>query len=103
VIVVAAVVPTQPVIHDLRAVGLDQPVRAQVLQGRGTAGKQHSPLWQDGHVDPGIREFDGKALYAAVDAKRQAEGLSWPRVATAIWEMAPALNRRRRAAAGLRP
>jgi hypothetical protein len=55
-------------------------------------GKQHSPLWQDGHMDPGIREFDGKALYAALDAKRQAEGLSWPRAATAIWEMAPALN-----------
>jgi hypothetical protein len=39
-----------------------------------------------------IREFDGKALYAALDAKRCAEGLSWPGAAAAIWEMAPVLN-----------
>jgi hypothetical protein len=39
-----------------------------------------------------IREFDGKALYAALDAKRQAEGLSWTAAAAAIWEMAPQLN-----------
>lgn len=41
---------------------------------------------------PVIREFDGKALYAALDAKRRAEGLSWPGAAAAIWDMAPALN-----------
>jgi hypothetical protein len=39
-----------------------------------------------------IREFDGKALYAALDAKRRAEGLSWPGAARAIWRLAPALN-----------
>ncbi len=39
-----------------------------------------------------IREFDGEALYAALDAKRLAEGLSWPGAAAAIWDMAPALN-----------
>jgi len=43
-------------------------------------------------MHPGIREFDGKALYAALDAKRQAEGLSWTGAATAIWEMAHVLN-----------
>jgi hypothetical protein len=43
-------------------------------------------------MDPAVREFDGKALYAALDAKRQAEGLSWPAAAAAIWNMAPALN-----------
>jgi len=43
-------------------------------------------------MDPVIREFDGKALYAALDAKRRAEGLSWPGAAAAIWNMAPALN-----------
>jgi hypothetical protein len=43
-------------------------------------------------MGPTIREFDGKALYAALDAKRQAEGLSWPGAAAAIWDMAPALN-----------
>ena len=43
-------------------------------------------------MDPVIREFDGKALYAALDAKRLAEGLSWPGAAAAIWGMAPVLN-----------
>src|SRR5262249_3925190 len=41
---------------------------------------------------PLIREFDGAALYGALDAKRQAEGLSWAGAAAAIWNMAPALN-----------
>lgn len=44
-----------------------------------------------------IREFDGRALYASLDAKRQAERLSWPGTATAIWDLAPALNAARRA------
>jgi hypothetical protein len=39
-----------------------------------------------------IREFDGKGLYAALDAKRQADGLSWPGAARAIWDMSSALN-----------
>jgi hypothetical protein len=39
-----------------------------------------------------IREFDGNALYAALDAKRRAEELSWAGAAAAIWDMAPALN-----------
>jgi hypothetical protein len=39
-----------------------------------------------------IREFDGKTLYATLDRKRQAEGLSWPAAAAAIWEMASVLN-----------
>jgi hypothetical protein len=43
-------------------------------------------------MDPAIREFDGKALYAALDAKRLAEGLSWSGAAAAIWNMTPALN-----------
>jgi len=43
-------------------------------------------------MHPVIREFDGKALYAALDAKRQAEELSWAGTAAAIWDMAPALN-----------
>jgi hypothetical protein len=47
-----------------------------------------------------IEEFDGRALFAALDAKRQAEGLSWPGAATAIWDMAPMLNAGR-AARGL--
>ena len=47
-----------------------------------------------GAADPSpvIREFDGKALHAALDAKRRAERLSWPGAAVAIWDMAPALN-----------
>lgn len=47
-----------------------------------------------------IAEFDGMALYVALDAKRRAEGLSWPGAAQAIWDMASALNRAR-AARGL--
>ena len=44
-----------------------------------------------------IREFDARALYAALDAKRRAQGLSWPGAAAAIWDMAPALNAAREA------
>jgi hypothetical protein len=44
-----------------------------------------------------IREFDGRALYAALDARREAEGLSWPGAATAIWDMAASLNAARKA------
>jgi hypothetical protein len=44
-----------------------------------------------------IREFDGKALYAALDDRREAEGLSWPGAAAAIWEMSAALNAARNA------
>ena len=39
-----------------------------------------------------IREFDGQALYAALDAKRRAEGLSWTGAAQAIWDVSWALN-----------
>jgi hypothetical protein len=47
-----------------------------------------------GAADPSpvIREFDARALYAALDAKRLAEGLSWANAAAAVWGMAPALN-----------
>jgi hypothetical protein len=48
-------------------------------------------------MDSVIREFDGNALYAALDSRRQAEGLSWQRAAAAIWDMAPALNAAREA------
>jgi hypothetical protein len=43
-------------------------------------------------MPPAIREFDGKALYAALDARRQAEELSWAGAAAAIWDMAAELN-----------
>jgi len=48
-------------------------------------------------MDPAIREFDGRALYAALDARRRADGLSWAGAAAAIWDMAPALNAARAA------
>ncbi len=61
-------------------------------------------LWDDDRVEsgtadpfPNIREFDGKALYAALDAKRRAGGFSWPAAVGAIWDMAPALNAARAA------
>jgi hypothetical protein len=43
-------------------------------------------------MDPAIREFDGRALWAALDARRRREGLSWAAATAAIWNMAPALN-----------
>jgi len=43
-------------------------------------------------MNPAIREFDGTALHAALNQKRQAEGLSWTGAAAAIWEMAGVLN-----------
>ena len=46
---------------------------------------------------PAIRQFDEGALYAALDAKRQTEGLSWPGAAAAIWDLATVLNTAREA------
>jgi hypothetical protein len=43
-----------------------------------------------------IRPFDNPALYAALDQKRTALGLSWQRVADQMWEQSAALNGRRR-------
>lgn len=42
-----------------------------------------------------IREFDALGLFAALDAKRQAEALSWQGAADAIWELSSDLNRYR--------
>lgn len=43
-------------------------------------------------------DFDGRALYAAMDEKRLAEGLSWQGVAEAIWELSAELHAARIAA-----
>jgi hypothetical protein len=51
------------------------------------------PTPAKGHV---IRPFDNAALYAALDARRIALGLSWQRVADQMWEQSAALNGRRR-------
>ena len=42
-----------------------------------------------------ISDFDGFALFRALDEKRTAEGLSWSKVATEIWELSAQLNDRR--------
>jgi hypothetical protein len=47
-------------------------------------------------TDPAIRPFDTAALYAALDAKRTAQGLSWKKVADQLWELSAELNGRRR-------
>src|SRR5215475_496625 len=44
---------------------------------------------------PTIRNFDGKALFDALDRQRQDLGLSWAGAARAIWEQSSELNRRR--------
>lgn len=43
-----------------------------------------------------IRDFDGFALFAALDAQRQERGLSWQGVADEIWLLSAALNDERR-------
>jgi hypothetical protein len=42
-----------------------------------------------------IREFDGPALFNALEAKRTSQGLSWPQVADEIWNLSYVLNDRR--------
>lgn len=37
-------------------------------------------------------EFDLQAFFAAVDARRREEQLSWPALATALWEQSRVLN-----------
>ncbi|HEX4824684.1 MAG TPA: hypothetical protein VFV19_10240 [Candidatus Polarisedimenticolaceae bacterium] len=44
---------------------------------------------------PAIAEFDGLALFRAMDAKRSKEELSWPQVAREIWAQSAALNAKR--------
>jgi hypothetical protein len=44
-----------------------------------------------------IRDFDALALYRALDAKRESEGLSWKGAADAIWELCSELNAYREA------
>jgi hypothetical protein len=39
--------------------------------------------------------FDAQAFFAAVDARRREQQLSWPALATAIWEQSRLLNERR--------
>jgi hypothetical protein len=43
----------------------------------------------------GQPEFDGLALFAALDSQREQRGLSWSKVARQIWEMSAELNARR--------
>ena len=40
-------------------------------------------------------EFDGMALYDAMDARRRERGLSWRQAADQIWDLTAVLNRRR--------
>jgi hypothetical protein len=47
-------------------------------------------------ADANIRSFDAAALYAALDARRIALGLSWRQVADQLWEQSAELNDRRR-------
>lgn len=42
-----------------------------------------------------ILDFDGHALFEAMNARRISEGLSWPQVADEIWKLSSGLNNRR--------
>ena len=42
-----------------------------------------------------IHELDVRAMYAAMDAQRAALGLTWPKVARALWDQSAVLNERR--------
>jgi hypothetical protein len=46
-------------------------------------------------ADPDIRSFDTAALYAALNARRTEQGLSWRQVADQLWEQSAELNDRR--------
>ncbi len=43
-----------------------------------------------------VRPFDAGALYQALDARRAELGVSWPGVASQIWQLSADLNDRRR-------
>ena len=47
------------------------------------------------HYLTSLKDFDTQAFFAAIDAQRRAEQLSWPALANAIWEQSRALNARR--------
>ena len=42
-----------------------------------------------------LTDFDGFALYGALDAKRASMGMSWPQAAEDIWKQSYALNKLR--------
>lgn len=46
-------------------------------------------------TDVQIFDFDGLALFQALDDRRAAHGLSWRQVADEIWDLSAALNARR--------
>lgn len=52
-----------------------------------------SPAGEEHAVGPG--DFDAPAFFAAVDARRADEGLSWPALAAVIWDQSRVLNERR--------
>ena len=43
---------------------------------------------------PSAHGFDGQAFFDAVDKRRRDQQLSWPALATAIWEQSRVLNER---------
>lgn len=45
--------------------------------------------------DPGVRRFDVRALYSALDNRRTELGLSWREVADQLWQLSAELNDRR--------
>ena len=59
--------------------------RPQVSQYHGMASQERKE----------IADFDGYALFEAMNAKRISEGLSWPQVADEIWKLSSDLNNRR--------
>jgi len=44
---------------------------------------------------PSARGFNNQAFFEAVDTRRRAQQLSWPALATVIWEQSRVLNQRR--------
>jgi len=44
---------------------------------------------------PSAHGFDNQAFFDAVDTRRRAQQLSWPALATVIWEQSQVLNQRR--------
>ena len=52
-----------------------------------------SEMENQGATSAGVKRFDACALYAALDAQRQARGMSWQQVASEIGVSASTLTR----------
>jgi Ser/Thr protein kinase RdoA (MazF antagonist) len=68
---------------------------AIVTRAQAVLASHPDPGRRPGGKPPAWQPFDTSALYSALDDKRTALGLSWPKVADQLWELSSVLNERR--------